>query len=134
MTTKLAALQSWVDQVASQTQPDNIHWCSGSDDEYQELVQQMLGDGTLTTLNEKTYPNCYLHRSDPNDVARVEHLTYVCTESEEDAGQNNNWMSPADAHAKMEHGPHWLAVLALRRRDHRQPVRRRQHEIDDKNG
>ncbi|MBT8101812.1 MAG: phosphoenolpyruvate carboxykinase (GTP) [Gammaproteobacteria bacterium] len=102
MTTKLAALQSWVDQVASQTQPDSIHWCSGSDDEYQELVRQMLADGTLTTLNEKTYPNCYLHRSDPNDVARVEHLTFVCTESEEDVGQNNNWMSPADAHAKMD--------------------------------
>ena len=102
MTSKLAALQSWVDQVAGQTQPDNIHWCSGSDDEYQELVQQMLGDGTLMTLNEETYPNCYLHRSDPNDVARVEHLTFVCTESEDDAGQNNNWMSPADAHAKMD--------------------------------
>ncbi len=102
MTSKLAALQSWVDQVASHTQPDSIRWCSGSEEEYQELVDLMLADGTLLKLNEKTYPNCYLHRSDPNDVARVEHLTFVCTESQEDAGQNNNWMKPADAHAKMD--------------------------------
>ena len=102
MTTQLAALQSWVDQVAEMTQPDAIHWCTGTDDEYQDLIQNMLADGTLTALNPDTYPNCYLHRSDPNDVARVEHLTYVCTEHEEDAGQNNNWMSPAEAHAKMD--------------------------------
>ena len=102
MTSQLPALQSWVDQVASQTKPDSVRWCSGSDAEYQELIQQMLADGTLTKLNEETYPNCYLHRSDPNDVARVEHLTYVCTDTEEDAGQNNNWMSPAEGRAKMD--------------------------------
>jgi len=102
MTTQLAALQAWVDQVAEMTQPDAIRWCAGTDDEYQDLVQKMLADGTLSTLNPDTYPNCYLHRSDPNDVARVEHLTFVCTEREEDAGQNNNWMSPAEAHVKMD--------------------------------
>jgi len=102
MTSQLPALQSWVDQVAGQTRPDSIRWCNGSDEEYQELIDMMLADGTLSKLNEKTYPNCYLHRSDPSDVARVEHLTYVCTETEEDAGQNNNWMSPADGHTKMD--------------------------------
>jgi phosphoenolpyruvate carboxykinase (GTP) len=102
MTTQLAALQSWVDEVAELTQPDTIYWCTGSEDEYQSLIQKMLADGTLTQLNPNTYPNCYLHRSDPNDVARVEHLTYVCTEQQEDAGQNNNWMSPSEAHAKMD--------------------------------
>ena len=102
MTTKLAALQSWVDEVAELTRPDAIHWCTGTDDEYQELIQTMLADGTLTTLNQETYPGCYLHRSDPDDVARVEHLTFVCTERQEDAGQNNNWMSPDEAHAKMD--------------------------------
>jgi len=102
MTTKLEALQSWVDRVASHTQPDSIHWCDGSEGEYQALIDEMLRDGTLHRLNHKTYPNCYLHRSDPDDVARVEHLTYVCTETEEEAGQNNNWMSPADAHEKMD--------------------------------
>ena len=102
MTSQLPALQSWVDQVARQTRPDKIRWCNGSDEEYQELIDMMLADGTLSKLNEKTYPNCYLHRSDPSDVARVEHLTYVCTETKEDAGQNNNWMSPADGHTKMD--------------------------------
>ncbi|MGI9232029.1 MAG: phosphoenolpyruvate carboxykinase (GTP) [Woeseiaceae bacterium] len=102
MTSQLPTLQSWVDQVASQTQPDSIHWCSGSEQEYQELIEQMLADGTLSKLNPETYPNCYLHRSDPSDVARVEHLTFVCTETEEQAGQNNNWMSPAEGRAKMD--------------------------------
>jgi phosphoenolpyruvate carboxykinase (GTP) len=102
MTSQLPALQSWVDQVAGQTKPDNIVWCTGSDEEYQGLIQQMLAEGTLTTLNEETYPNCYLHRSDPSDVARVEHLTFVCTKTADQAGQNNNWMSPADGRAKMD--------------------------------
>ncbi len=102
MTTKLEALQSWVNRVAAHTRPDSIHWCDGSEGEYQALIDEMLRDGTLHRLNHKTYPNCYLHRSDPDDVARVEHLTYVCTETQEEAGQNNNWMSPADAHAKMD--------------------------------
>ena len=102
MTSQLPALQSWVDQVAGQTKPDNIVWCTGSDEEYQGLIQQMLAEGTLTTLNEETYPNCYLHRSDPSDVARVEHLTFVCTKTADEAGQNNNWMSPADGRAKMD--------------------------------
>ena len=102
MKTQLPALQSWVDQVAAHTRPLAIHWCTGSEEEYQSLIEQMLVSGTLTTLNEKTYPNCYLHRSDPDDVARVEHLTFLCTQNEDDAGQNNNWMSPADGHAKMD--------------------------------
>jgi len=102
MTTNLTALQSWVEQVASHTQADTIRWCDGSDAEYQEMIDEMLSDGTLTTLNEDRYPNCYLHRSDPSDVARVEHLTFVCTDEQEDAGPNNNWMKPADAHDKID--------------------------------
>ena len=62
----------------------------------------MSRSGDLIALNEHDYPNCYLHRSDPSDVARVEHLTYVCTENEEDAGPNNHWMSPAEAHQKVD--------------------------------
>ena len=102
MTTTLHTLRKWVEEVATVTQPADIHWCSGSDDEYDELVRQMLADGTLTELNQDNYPGCYLHLSDPSDVARVEHLTYVCTETEEEAGQNNNWMDPTAAHAKMD--------------------------------
>ena len=100
--TNLLALQTWVDQVASLTQPDTIHWCTGTESEYQQLVDNMLEDGTLSSLNEEQYPNCYLHLSDPSDVARVEHLTIICTDDEEDAGPNNHWMEPGDAHKKMD--------------------------------
>ena len=102
MTTTLSALQDWVDQVAKLTQPEDIHWCNGSDAEYKRLVNQMCRSGDLIPLNKDDYPNCYLHRSDPSDVARVEHLTYVCTENEEDAGPNNHWMNPAEAHEKVD--------------------------------
>jgi len=102
MTTKLSTLQQWVNEVASRTRPDNIHWCTGSDDEYQQLIDTMTADGTLSELNQDEYPNCYLHLSDPSDVARVEHLTYVCTENQDEAGPNNNWMSPAEGHAKVD--------------------------------
>ena len=102
MMTQLSALQSWVDQVAQLTQPDAVRWCTGTDAEYQELIESMLADGTLTTLNQTQYPNCYLHRSDPSDVARVEHLTFICTADETDAGPNNNWMDPDAAHAKID--------------------------------
>ncbi len=101
MTTN-AALAQWVEQVAQLTQPEKIHWCDGSDAENAALIDQMLADGTLTRLNEKTHPNCFLHRSDPNDVARVEHLTFVCTEDGAEAGPNNNWMAPREAHTLMD--------------------------------
>ena len=100
MTTKLAALGEWVEQVATLTKPDSIHWCSGDAAEYHHLIGEMIEAGTLSELNEDGYPNCYLHLSDPNDVARVEHLTFVCTPEQQDAGPNNNWMSPDDGHAK----------------------------------
>jgi phosphoenolpyruvate carboxykinase (GTP) len=102
MNTSLAALQEWVDEVAKQTNPDRIHWCDGSDTEYQALIQLMLDNGDLLELNQETHPGCYLHRSDPNDVARVEKLTFVCTEDEKVAGPNNNWMTPAEGHAKVD--------------------------------
>ncbi len=102
MTSTLPALQDWVDQVAELTQPENIYWCNGSAAEYQRLLSQMCESGVLIPLNEQDYPDCYLHRSDASDVARVEHLTYICTGNEEDAGPNNNWMSPPDAHHKID--------------------------------
>jgi phosphoenolpyruvate carboxykinase (GTP) len=102
MTTKLSTLQDWVDAVAQLTQPENIHWCDGSDAENDRLIAAMNESGDLLPLDSENYPNCYLHRSDPSDVARVEHLTFVCTENEDDAGPNNHWMKPADAHAKID--------------------------------
>jgi len=102
MTTRLSALQDWVDSVAKLTQPEDIHWCNGSESEYKRLVNQMNRTGDLVELDQETYPHCYLHRSDPSDVARVEHLTYVCTRNREDAGENNNWMNPDEAHRKID--------------------------------
>ena len=102
METSLQSLSDWVSQVAALTKPDNIHWCDGSSVEYDTLVDQMLADETLIELNSRSRPNCYLHRSDPSDVARTEHLTYVCTEDPEDAGPNNQWLSPAEGHAKVD--------------------------------
>ena len=91
------ALTAWVEEIALYTKPDRIHWCDGSEAENATLTQQMLADGTLETLNQKTHPGCTLHRSHPSDVARTEHLTFICTESQADTGPTNNWMSPAEA-------------------------------------
>ncbi|HXS30520.1 MAG TPA: hypothetical protein VN755_06770, partial [Steroidobacteraceae bacterium] len=93
---------SWVAQVAQLTEPDRVHWCDGSPAETARLRNELLARKELTALNDKTFPDCYLARSHPSDVARVEHLTFICTVNQEDAGPNNNWMSPADAHAKMD--------------------------------
>ena len=102
MTTSLQDLQNWVDSVAKLTQPESIHWCNGSDAENKRLINEMQRTGTLMELDHESYPNCFLHRSDPSDVARVEHLTFICTDDEADAGPNNNWMTPADAHVKID--------------------------------
>jgi phosphoenolpyruvate carboxykinase (GTP) len=102
MSTTLSALSQWVEQVAQLTRPDAIHWCDGSEAERQQLNALMLDSGDLLALNPETHPDCFLHRSSPSDVARVEHLTFVCTTERADAGGNNYWMAPADAHAKMD--------------------------------
>jgi phosphoenolpyruvate carboxykinase (GTP) len=91
----------WVESVRNLTQPAAIHWCEGSDTEYASLIGELTDKGELQKLNSATFPNCYLARSHPSDVARVEHLTFVCTTRPEDAGPNNNWMAPTEAHARM---------------------------------
>ncbi|MEQ8233039.1 MAG: phosphoenolpyruvate carboxykinase (GTP) [Gammaproteobacteria bacterium] len=100
--TNNAELAAWVDQVARLTKPARIHWCDGSDAENESIIATMLETGDLLRLNEQTHPNCFLHRSDPQDVARVEHLTFVCTADADDAGPNNNWLAPAEGHAKVD--------------------------------
>ena len=102
MSTSNTSLKNWVEEVARLTKPASIHWCAGSDTENSALIGQMLQTGDLIKLNETTHPNCYLHRSNPSDVARVEHLTFVCTRVRDDAGPNNNWMDPAEAHRKID--------------------------------
>lgn len=96
------SLAQWVSETAEITQPRKIIWCDGSDKEYRGLIDQMLADGSLQKLNSQTHPNCYLHLSDPHDVARVEHLTFICTADEKDAGDNNNWMQIDQAKQQMQ--------------------------------
>jgi phosphoenolpyruvate carboxykinase (GTP) len=102
MSSSLEALNHWVEQVAHLTRPAAIHWCDGSETERDHLAARMLESGDLLALNADTHPGCYLHRSNPSDVARVEHLTFVCTRAQEEAGANNNWMAPEEARAKMQ--------------------------------
>jgi phosphoenolpyruvate carboxykinase (GTP) len=94
-------LETWVEESARLTKPDKIVWCDGSQAENDRVIADMLRDGTFIELNEKTHPHSYLHRSNPNDVARTESLTFICTQNKEDAGPTNNWMAPNEAKAKV---------------------------------
>src|ERR1039457_2451339 len=91
----------WVTGVQQLTQPDGVHWCDGSPAEEQRLRAELLAKGELRELDRKTFPGCHPYPSDPSDVARVEHLTYICSRSRDAAGPNNNWMAPTAARAKM---------------------------------
>ena len=94
-------LESWVEESARLTKPAKIVWCDGSVAENDRLTDEMLRDGTFIELNQRTYPRCYLHRSNPNDVARTEGLTFICTREKETAGPTNNWMAPSEAKEKI---------------------------------
>ncbi|MBM2810117.1 MAG: Phosphoenolpyruvate carboxykinase [Chloroflexi bacterium] len=96
-----SSVEQWVDDVSRTTRPDRVVWCDGSEAENESLISQMLEDGTLLPLNQSAHPGCYLHRSNPTDVARTEHLTFICSENPEDAGPTNNWMSPSEARERV---------------------------------
>ena len=152
MSSQLAALNEWVDAVAKLTQPDRIHWCDGSDAESAALIELMLATGDLIKLNEQTHPELLPAPLEPvrRGARRAPDLRVHA--SREDAGPNNHWMAPAEAHAQdgravrrlharphavrdpVLHGPDRFAAVALRRRDHRLAVRGRQHAHHDAHG
>jgi phosphoenolpyruvate carboxykinase (GTP) len=89
-------LLAWVEEVAAHTEPDEIHWCDGSQQEYEQLCERLIEAGTFKRLSDSKRPNSYLALSDPGDVARVEDRTFICSAAEEDAGPTNNWRDPAE--------------------------------------
>lgn len=100
-TTTNESLLEWVDSWAKILTPDSIHWCDGSQEEYDELAASMVEQGTLIPLNEAKRPNSFLARSDPGDVARVEDRTFICSDDPADAGNNNNWREPEAMRTEM---------------------------------
>ncbi|MBE6967279.1 MAG: phosphoenolpyruvate carboxykinase (GTP) [Ruminococcaceae bacterium] len=100
LTTNTHVLE-WVSEMAALTQPDQIVWIDGSEAQLDMLRAEAMATGELIRLNEEKLPGCVLHRSDPNDVARVESRTFICCEKEEDAGPTNNWMAPDEMYAKL---------------------------------
>ncbi len=95
------SVEQWVEEAAALTRPREIVWCDGSASEAERMAEIMVGQGSTERLNERTFPNCWLHRSDPNDVARTEKVTFICTRRQEDAGPTNPWMDPAAAKKKV---------------------------------
>src|SRR5207248_3280868 len=96
------AVLDWVHEVELLAKPENVFWCDGSDGEHKFLLEQAMKQNVLIELNEQKVPRSYLHRSNPNDVARVEQFTFICTPTEEEAGPTNNRSHPAETYSKLQ--------------------------------
>ena len=99
--TKNQAVLDWIDQQVALTKPDQVIWIDGSEAQLEQLRQEACATGEMYKLNQEKLPGCYLHRSDPTDVARVESRTFICCKKQEDAGPTNNWMDPQEMYAKL---------------------------------
>ena len=106
-------VNAWLDEVIPLLKPDAVELITGEKEQLDRLTAEAVSTGEFITLNQEKLPGCYLHRSDPNDVARVESRTFICSRKEEDAGPTNNWMDPKEMYAKLEklydgsyEGPH----------------------------
>ncbi|MCV9960904.1 phosphoenolpyruvate carboxykinase (GTP) [Pararhizobium sp. BT-229] len=100
-TIKNTALSQWIDEIRAHCEPDCVYVCDGSDEEYDRLCASLVAAGTFIRLDEAKRPNSYLCRSDPGDVARLEHRTFVCTSNRDDAGPTNNWADPTEMRSKL---------------------------------
>lgn len=96
-----STVNQWIDEMVSLCKPDEVVWCDGTEEEKKRLTEEAISTGEVLELNQEKLPGCLLHRTAKNDVARTEHLTFICTSRQEDAGPTNNWMSPEDAYAKL---------------------------------
>jgi len=96
-----ATLRAWVEKTAALTTPDQIFWVDGSEAEKQHLLDEAVASGVLEKLNQEKLPGCYYHRSNPNDVARVEQFTFICTTAKDQAGPTNNWAPPREMYDKL---------------------------------
>ena len=99
--TENKAVLNWIDEMAKMTQPDQIVWIDGSQEQIDALRAEACSTGEMEKLNQDLLPDCYLHRTAVNDVARVEDRTFICCKKQEDAGPTNNWMDPAEMHEKL---------------------------------
>src|SRR5438132_7447883 len=94
-------IKSWVEEMSQLCKPDQIFWCDGSEAEKESLTAEAVAQGVLIKLDQQKLPGCYYHRSNPNDVARVEQCTYICTPAAEEAGPTNNWSAPREMYGKL---------------------------------